>query len=63
MNALLQRILNERAVICGALIALLQAVAAGQVTKETAVPVVAGIVLRFFVSPYHAPVGGGGWGA
>lgn len=52
MNDLLKKLGRERAVICGILIAVLQAVSAGTITKETAVPVLAGIVLRFLVSPY-----------
>lgn len=43
---------RERAVICGLALAVLEAVSRGEITKATAVPVLAGIVLRFFVTPY-----------
>ena len=60
MRDVLRAVGRERAVICGILIAVLQAVSAGTITRETAVPVIAGIVLRFLVSPYppegEAPV-------
>jgi len=46
---------RERAVLAGVAIAVLQAVAAGELTKATAVPVLAGIALRFFVTPYDRP--------
>lgn len=45
-------ITRERAVLTGLALAVLEAYQAGQITKATAVPVIAGIVLRFFVSPY-----------
>lgn len=52
--ALLWRtITRERAVLAGFAVAVLEAVQAGEITKATAVPVIAGIVLRFFVSPYN----------
>lgn len=46
---------RERAVLAGVAVAVLQAVAAGELTKATAVPVLGGIVLRFFVTPYDRP--------
>lgn len=46
-------ITRERAVITGLLLAVLEAMSRGEITKATAVPVIAGIVLRFFVTPYH----------
>lgn len=46
---------RERAVLAGVAVAVLQAAAAGELTSETAVPVIAGIALRFFVSPYDRP--------
>lgn len=46
-------ITRERAVLTGLALALLEAYQAGEITKATAVPVIAGIVLRFFVTPYH----------
>lgn len=51
-------IARERAVLTGLALAVLEAYQAGQITKATAVPVIAGIVLRFFVTPYdrNAPV-------
>lgn len=52
MNAIAAAILRERAVIAGIAIAALQAAANGEITRETAVPVLAGIILRFFVTPY-----------
>lgn len=48
-------ITRERAVLAGLAIAVLDAVQAGEITKATAVPVIAGIVLRFFVAPYDRP--------
>lgn len=44
-------ITRERAVLTGIALAILEAVSRGEVTKATAVPVIAGIVLRFFVTP------------
>lgn len=44
---------RERAVLMGLALAVLEAYQAGQITQATAVPVIAGIVLRFFVTPYH----------
>lgn len=44
-------ITRERAVLTGLALAVLEAYQAGQITKATAVPVIAGIVLRFFVTP------------
>lgn len=46
-------ITRERAVITGIALAVLEAISRGEITKATAVPVIAGIVLRFFVTPYH----------
>ena len=46
-------ITRERAVITGLRLAVLEAMSRGEITKATAVPVIAGIVLRFFVTPYH----------
>lgn len=51
MKPILTAIGRERAVLAGLALAILQAVANGEITRETAVPVIAGIVLRFFVSP------------
>lgn len=53
-------ITRERAVLTGLALAILEAVQAGQITKATAIPVIAGIVLRFFVTPYdrNAPDAG-----
>jgi len=48
-------ITRERAVITGIALAVLEAVSRGEITKATAVPVIAGIVLRFFVTPYDRP--------
>lgn len=48
-------ITRERAVIAGVVLAVLEAVSRGEITKSTAVPVIAGIVLRFFVTPYDRP--------
>jgi len=48
-------ITRERAVITGLLLAVLEAMSRGEITEATAVPVIAGIVLRFFVSPYDRP--------
>ena len=48
-------ITRERAVLTGLALAVLEAYQAGQITKATAVPVIAGIVLRFFVTPYDRP--------
>lgn len=48
-------IARERAVLAGLGLAILEAVQSGQITKATAVPVIAGIVLRFFVTPYDRP--------
>lgn len=48
-------ITRERAVITGIALAVLEAISRGEITKATAVPVIAGIVLRFFVSPYDRP--------
>lgn len=45
-------ITRERAVLTGLALAILEAVERGEITKATAVPVIAGIVLRFFVTPY-----------
>lgn len=46
---------RERAIIAGIAAAVGQAWLAGELTKATAVPVVVGIVLRFYVSPYDGP--------
>ena len=46
---------RERAVLMGVALAVLEAAQRGEITKATAVPVIAGIVLRFFVSPYDRP--------
>ena len=46
-------ITRERAVITGIALAVLEAISRGEITKATAVPVIAGIILRFFVTPYH----------
>lgn len=46
---------RERAVIAGITLAVLEAAQRGEITKATAVPVIAGIVLRFFVTPYDRP--------
>lgn len=51
MTDLLARIGRERAVIAGIIVAVLEAAAAGEITKATAIPVIAGIILRFVVSP------------
>lgn len=48
-------IARERAVLAGLGLAILEAVQSGQITKATAVPVIAGIILRFFVTPYDRP--------
>lgn len=53
MPDLLHAIGRERAVIAGFLIAVLEAVVAGEITKATAVPVIGGIALRFFVTPSY----------
>lgn len=53
MKPILTAIGRERAVLAGLALAILQAAAAGELTAETAVPVLAGIALRFFVTPYH----------
>ena len=45
-------VIRERAVIAGFLAAALQAVAVGELTKATAIPVLSGLILRFFVEPY-----------
>lgn len=50
-----RRIARERAVLTGVAVAVLESVQAGEITKQTAVPVIAGIVLRFFVTPYDRP--------
>lgn len=42
---------RERAVIAGVALAVLEAAQAGQITRTTAVPVIAGVILRCFVSP------------
>lgn len=52
---LVHTISRERAVLAGLALAVLEAYQAGGITKATAVPVIAGIVLRFFVSPYDRP--------
>lgn len=52
MDDLVKKLGRERAVICGIAVAVLQAISAGTITRETAVPVIAGIVLRFLVSPW-----------
>lgn len=49
-------VLRERAVLMGLALAVLEAAQSGQITRATAVPVLAGIVLRFFVTPYERPV-------
>lgn len=46
---------RERAVLMGLALAVLEAAQRGEITKATAVPVIAGIVLRFFVTPYDRP--------
>lgn len=46
---------RERAIIFGVAAAVGEAWLNGEVTKATAVPVIAGIVLRFLVSPYDSP--------
>lgn len=46
---------RERALIAGITLAVLEAAQRGEITKATAVPVIAGIVLRFFVTPYDRP--------
>lgn len=51
--ALARLIGRERAVLAGVAVALLQAAATGELTKATTLPVLAGIALRFFVTPYH----------
>lgn len=51
LTRLLRAIARERAVLMGVALAILEAVARGEITKATAVPVIAGIVLRFFVTP------------
>lgn len=48
-------ITRERAVLTGLALAVIEAYQAGQITKATAVPVIAGIILRFFVTPYDRP--------
>ena len=50
---LFHTIARERAVLMGLALAVLEAAQRGEITKATAVPVIAGIVLRFFVTPYH----------
>lgn len=50
---LVHTIARERAVLMGLALAVLEAAQRGEITKATAVPVIAGIVLRFFVTPYH----------
>lgn len=45
-------ILRERVVLMGLALAILEAVNRGEVTKATAVPVIAGIIVRFFTTPY-----------
>lgn len=50
---LFHAISRERAVLAGVALAVLEAAQRGEITKATAVPVIAGIVLRFFVTPYH----------
>lgn len=52
---LFHAIARERAVLTGIALAVLEAYQAGEITKATAVPVIAGIVLRFFVTPYDRP--------
>ena len=52
---LFHAISRERAVLAGVALAVLEAAQRGEITKATAVPVIAGIVLRFFVSPYDRP--------
>lgn len=52
---LVHTIARERAVLMGLALAVLEAAQRGEITKATAVPVIAGIVLRFFVSPYDRP--------
>lgn len=49
---LVHAISRERAVLAGVALAVLEAYQAGEITGATAVPVIAGIVLRFFVTPY-----------
>lgn len=51
MKPVLTAITRERAIIFGLALAVLQAAANGEITRETAVPVIAGIALRFFVTP------------
>lgn len=53
LGRLFHAVARERAVIFGLALAVLEAVQRGEVTKATAVPVIAGIVLRFLVSPYN----------
>lgn len=53
--ALTHRIGRERAVLAGVAVAVLQATATGELTEATALPVLAGIALRSFVSPYDRP--------
>ena len=44
---------RERAVIAGFLASVLTVISTGELTKATAIPVLSGLVLRFFVTPYH----------
>ena len=53
LSNLWHTITRERAVLAGLALAILEAVQRGEITKATAVPVLAGFVLRFFVSPYY----------
>lgn len=57
LSNLWRAITRERAVLTGLALAILEAYQAGQITKATAVPVIAGIFLRFFVTPYYRPPG------
>ena len=51
---LVHTIAREQAVLMGLALAVLEAAQRGEITKATAVPVIAGIVLRFFVTPTTA---------
>lgn len=52
MTTILDRITRERAVIFGVALAILEALANNEITPQTAVPIIAGIILRFLVTPY-----------
>jgi hypothetical protein len=45
-------VLRERVVLMGLGLAILEAVNRGEITKATAVPVIAGIIVRFFTTPF-----------